>query len=269
MLYTRSEFQMNPDASTAGRREGQWIIAAMSASYLESRPAMVADLAGWLRNRAGVILWLAATPAEIVRSLKRAVEDGTVIALPRRSERRLAGGSGGDEASQSKSSFNALPIARRALEAMTVPVMSDADWFDWPFRDRVIPDSVAEATNDWRPSIQPGYSKDDLVSYLREVLDNRDGIIGSASLDGMPLSFAEATPLSDALPFEYSEESSPGDILDLVARGVSEAQEADCFAQYELALDECKLYAAMTGEGYTYVACKAKAFADYNRCRGC
>lgn len=78
----------------------------------------------------------------------------------------------------------------------------------------------------------------------------------------------DPTPLGDAQPFEYSDDSTGGDVADLAARGVSEGDEAECFAQYERELDECKLYSSMTQDPYTYVACKAQAFANYNQCRG-
>lgn len=97
------------------------------------------------------------------------------------------------------------------------------------------------------------------------------GGYGAHTDDDRPLAMSlrdDGTPLDDASSFEYSEELTLGDGIDIAARGVSEPDEGDCFALYERNLDECRLYAAMTGEGYTYVVCKAKAFLDYNRCRG-
>jgi hypothetical protein len=78
----------------------------------------------------------------------------------------------------------------------------------------------------------------------------------------------DSTPLGDALPFDYTPDAAGGDEADLAARGVSETDEAECYAQYERELDECKLYSAMTKDSYTYLACKAQAFANYNQCRG-
>ncbi|QGZ57450.1 hypothetical protein FAZ97_21315 [Paraburkholderia acidiphila] len=87
-----------------------------------------------------------------------------------------------------------------------------------------------------------------------------DLLTGEAS-DGSPL-------LGDAQPFEYKEDSAAGAVTDLAARGVSEADEAECYAQYERELDECKLYSAMPQDSYTYLACRAQAFTNYNQCRG-
>ncbi|MEX3693329.1 hypothetical protein AB3X91_19330 [Paraburkholderia sp. BR14263] len=87
---------------------------------------------------------------------------------------------------------------------------------------------------------------------------------GAADLEGD----TSSTPLGDAQPFEYSEDAPGADVQELAARGVSEADEGECYAQFERELDECGLYSAMTKDPYTYVACKAQAFANYNQCRG-
>lgn len=76
------------------------------------------------------------------------------------------------------------------------------------------------------------------------------------------------TPLGDAQPFDYSPDTVGDDVTDLAARGVSEADEAECYAQFMRELDECKLYSAMTQDPYTFVTCKAQAFVNYNQCRG-
>jgi hypothetical protein len=78
----------------------------------------------------------------------------------------------------------------------------------------------------------------------------------------------DSTPLGSAQPFAYTEDPANGDVFDIAARGVSKAQEAECFAEYEARLEQCKLYAAMSGDPYTYVSCKANAFRLYNQCRG-
>ncbi|MBC8729930.1 hypothetical protein F6X39_16960 [Paraburkholderia sp. UCT2] len=41
-----------------------------------------------------------------------------------------------------------------------------------------------------------------------------------------------STPLGDARPFEYTEDPQFGDVQELAARGVSEMDEAECFADY-------------------------------------
>jgi hypothetical protein len=78
----------------------------------------------------------------------------------------------------------------------------------------------------------------------------------------------ESTPLGDASPFEYSEDSSFGDVFDLGATGVSEADEAGCFAQYERDLDLCGALGAAMGGSRGTTLCRQNAFDRYQQCRG-
>ncbi|AOJ13138.1 PAAR domain-containing protein [Burkholderia vietnamiensis] len=77
-----------------------------------------------------------------------------------------------------------------------------------------------------------------------------------------------STLLGDAEPLTYREGPVIGNAQELAARGVSAAQEAECFEQYEFDLKECEFYSAMTQDRYTFIACKAQAFTKYNQCRG-
>ena len=101
----------------------------------------------------------------------------------------------------------------------------------------------------------------EIISYIDFVaLQRANGELGGrASLAAAP---------GSAQPFAYTEDLADGDVFDIAARGVSKAQEAECFAEYEARLEQCKLYAAMSGDPYTYVSCKANAFRLYNQCRG-
>jgi hypothetical protein len=96
-------------------------------------------------------------------------------------------------------------------------------------------------------------------------------VLGGSGTPAVVDSFAdgdESTPLGDAQPFELGDSSGNDDVLTMAARGVSEAQEAECYAEYEARLESCKVYAAMSNDSYTYVSCKANAFRLYNQCRG-
>ncbi|WP_227246564.1 hypothetical protein [Paraburkholderia caribensis] len=77
-----------------------------------------------------------------------------------------------------------------------------------------------------------------------------------------------STGFSGAQSFKLDLLPANDNVVTMAARGVGEAQEAECFAEYEARLEQCKFYAAMTGDPYTYVSCKANAFAIYNQCRG-
>jgi hypothetical protein len=132
----------------------------------------------------------------------------------------------------------------------------------------------------FRESLMTGYgmSYDAATAYIErynDMVDRASAVAdryangGASSLADTADDLAEAaTPLGDAKPFELGDNVRSGDMMDIAARGVSEAQEAECYAQYERELDECRLYSSMTQDSYTYVACKAQAFANYNQCRG-
>jgi predicted RNase H-related nuclease YkuK (DUF458 family) len=146
--------------------------------------------------------------------------------------------------------------------------------------------SVAAATpaqpkmRSFRESLMTEYgmSYDAATAYIErynDMVDRASAVAdryangGASSLADTADDLAEAaTPLGDAKPFELGDNVRSGDMMDIAARGVSEAQEAECYAQYERELDECRLYSSMTQDSYTYVACKAQAFANYNQCRG-
>ncbi|MEM5387047.1 hypothetical protein VSR68_26115 [Paraburkholderia phymatum] len=94
---------------------------------------------------------------------------------------------------------------------------------------------------------------------------------------GMAESFADdvgtdddtSTPLGDAQPFEYSDDTSSGDVQEIAARGVSAAEEAECDAMYKARMTYCSALSKMYGgDARTYLACKDQAFQDYQACRG-
>jgi hypothetical protein len=78
----------------------------------------------------------------------------------------------------------------------------------------------------------------------------------------------DSTPLGDARPFAYSEDASTGDVQDLAARGVSEAEEAECFSQYERDMDMCRALGNPMGGGRGQALCEQNAFDNYQQCRG-
>jgi hypothetical protein len=79
----------------------------------------------------------------------------------------------------------------------------------------------------------------------------------------------DSTPLGDAQPFEYSENSPLDDAIDIVARqGVSEADENDCFSAYEFDLAQCEFARAIFNDMRTLALCKERAFSKYQTCRG-
>ncbi|TKC89425.1 hypothetical protein FAZ69_10815 [Trinickia terrae] len=88
------------------------------------------------------------------------------------------------------------------------------------------------------------------------------------NLDTPSYSPKTGTPLGDAQPFQYSESVPGGDVQDLAARSVSEADEAECFAQYERDLDLCNALGGPMGGARGSALCKQQAFQNYQQCRG-
>ena len=76
------------------------------------------------------------------------------------------------------------------------------------------------------------------------------------------------TPLGDAAPFEYVKSATGDDVLSLAARGVSEAHETECYAEYENELEMCNFAGALYKDPRTYALCKQRAFSNYQSCRG-
>jgi hypothetical protein len=74
--------------------------------------------------------------------------------------------------------------------------------------------------------------------------------------------------LGDAEPFTFSSDSSSDAITELAARGVSEANEAACFAEYERNLDLCSALGSAMGGSRGAALCRQNAFDRYQQCRG-
>jgi hypothetical protein len=78
-----------------------------------------------------------------------------------------------------------------------------------------------------------------------------------------------STPLGDAQPFQYGQDSPLDDVQNIAARGVSEAEQQECNAMYEARMTYCSALSQMYGgDTRTYLACKDQAFQDYQACRG-
>lgn len=220
--------------------------------------------------------------ADIERMLKRAVRDERIVPvvdydrrIPVNTANRpyapqywgLAhrggiggGGGGGMTASTSGKSFHQMAMDSMGLTA-------EGAWAYIERYDAMV--GRANAVLDARAALR---SEGGLVgaAVAGAAPGDADGVMnGSVEVPGEE-SFADhddSTPLGNARPFDYQPTAS-GNPVQFAARGVSEAQESECFAEYESALRECQLYSAMTKDPYTFVACKAQAFSNYNRCRG-
>ena len=76
------------------------------------------------------------------------------------------------------------------------------------------------------------------------------------------------TPLADAQPFNYQPDDLSDDVTDIAARGVSAAEDAECFAQYERDLDLCEALGGPMGGARGIALCKQNAFDNFQQFRG-
>ncbi|WP_321954722.1 hypothetical protein [Paraburkholderia bannensis] len=76
----------------------------------------------------------------------------------------------------------------------------------------------------------------------------------------------DSMPLGDAQPFAYTPDALSNDVTEIAARGVSEADEAKCFADCELDMEQCQAAGAMYRDPRTYAACTERAFAKFQTC---
>ncbi|AET87848.1 hypothetical protein BYI23_A000100 [Burkholderia sp. YI23] len=97
--------------------------------------------------------------------------------------------------------------------------------------------------------------------------DHSDGDSMLKSFDGTDDSDGGSL-LSDAQPFEFQPDTLSDDVTELAARGVSEANEVECFAQYERDMDECTAYRKAMGGVRFMDTCSQHAFQNYQQCRG-
>jgi hypothetical protein len=97
--------------------------------------------------------------------------------------------------------------------------------------------------------------------------ESGDDALAESMVDG---SDDTSTPLSDAQPFEPGDSPDSDNVLTMAARGVSEEQEAECFAAYEREMEQCSVRRALLGgNSYRdYMQCTQDAFTNYQACRG-
>ncbi len=195
--------------------------------------------------------------ASIERVLKRAVSEGRLVPIVERDGRTAVGtaraahapqfwsapyrGSGGGSvmASPREKTFHQSVMESMGLsaDAATAYIVKDNAMVE---RLNAAQDARAAANR------------------LRALTD--DGIDGAGSDD--------STPLGDAQPFAYTPDALSDDVTEIAARGVSEAQEAECDAIYDAEMMACSLAGAMYRDPRTFALCKQRAFQNYQACRG-
>jgi hypothetical protein len=113
----------------------------------------------------------------------------------------------------------------------------------------------------YQPPRYDDVSAGDLIAYLEDFVSRTSGDAAAPAVDS-------STLLSGAQPFEYGEDSPLGDVQDIAARGVSEADEGECYEEYERDMDLCNALGGPMGGARGLALCQQNAFAKYQQCRG-
>ncbi|MEX3933514.1 hypothetical protein AB4Y32_17195 [Paraburkholderia phymatum] len=108
------------------------------------------------------------------------------------------------------------------------------------------------------------------VATLGDDLDEDEGTVDALAEYIVDSSDDTSTPLGDAQPFDLGDSLDSDNVLTMAARGVSEEQEAECFAAYEREMEQCGVRRALLGgKNYRdYMQCTHDAFTNYQACRG-
>ncbi|AIP71655.1 hypothetical protein [Burkholderia pseudomallei] len=191
-------------------------------------------------------------PSDASALLRSAVQGGRVTVAIERATKQFGGGAGTPQPTRgsgaitsSRQSFAEMAAGGSGSSAM----LSDA--------------ASAPKTYSWMQSYDD-VSADDLIKYLESVIDSTPGDAATT-----PDAESSTTPLGDAQPFGCSEDSPLENGQDVAARGVGEAEEAECHAKYELDMEQCQFARAMYGGDLrTYSLCTSRAFENYQACRG-
>ncbi|EEA02566.1 hypothetical protein BH160DRAFT_2152 [Burkholderia sp. H160] len=233
-LHTQQEYRGN--ASSDEARSGRQLIASASAWELTHDTRQLPRLVEFMRKVRGGAYASGAAPDQLARALRAAVERGDVIAVtPQPRTSRGGGAPIQQEIRPYYPTVTPSQLFRRAL-----PVVRVARSFERPKLPRLAADDGLA------------------IWYARPGDVLPDGTIAT------PVS----TPLGDAQPFKYTEVPQLGDVQELAARGVSEVDEAECFADYHSDMEQCQVARAMYQDPRTYALCTQRAFAKFQTCRG-
>lgn len=175
--------------------------------------------------------------SDTVALLRSAVKGGKVTVVIERAATRTGGGTNASGPTRPP-----YPLEMREKSARVAPTRNSYSYDSLPKYDDV--------------------TADDLIKYIQSVIGSTPGEAAAPDAD------SSSSPLSDAQPFEYGDDSPLGEVQDVAARGVSEEDEAECYARYERDMDECNAYKLAMGGARFMESCSQRAFSNYQQCRG-
>jgi hypothetical protein len=187
--------------------------------------------------------------SDTIALLRSAVKSGTVMVAIERVTTRFGAGGG---APQSTAVSRPIMSFRQSIAEMAAGGSSTS---------ATVGDAVSPpAAYSWLQCYDD-VSADDLIKYIESVIGRTTDAAAAPATD-------LSTPLGDAEPFDLGADPAPDDLMNVAARGVSEADEAECYEQYERDMDECMAYRAAMGGVRFMDTCSQRAFMNYQQCRG-
>ena len=181
--------------------------------------------------------------------LRAAVKSGRVTVEIERATKRFGGGMGGPQTARQS---GAITSSRQSFAEMA----GSGSRMSAPLDDAV----SAPKAYSWMQSYDD-VSADDLIKYLESVVASAPATAAAPDID-------PSTPLGDAEPFDLGTGPTSDDLMTDAARGVSEADEAECYEQYERDLEMCQALGSHMGGARGLALCKQQAFMNYQQCRG-
>ncbi|MDR5743684.1 hypothetical protein QCE73_11035 [Caballeronia sp. LZ029] len=160
-------------------------------------------------------------------------------------------------------SFDTILLTCSDHELRSALRRSTESFPDWVWREkRRMAQSVRKEVERGRLTFVPTY--EDLRACVKAIQEDRQ----KPRTFSVPQSRATSSRIGDAHPFEYQPASLGDNATELAARGVGEAEEAECYAQYDFEMEECQVARATFQDSRTYLLCKQRAFENFQRCRG-
>jgi hypothetical protein len=286
-LSPRERYKTELDALAAGAK----LFADRNERHWASQPEVVARIRTFIKES---IPWHLSgmwedNPREVVTCLCRCVLDGSVVIL--RAEPAYIAHSGFVPMRHYDDAAYEKDIAERASN---YAARSNAQRDDFQAYSQAIDERTARAASALKPfrhietiaeadarNLAARAASGGLAAFASSVGTAVSAVASSlpsfndAAADEGVLNLGDvtelragSTPLGNAGPFEYVKSATGDDVLSIAARGVSEAQEAGCFAEYERTIDFCNALGPAIGGVRGNALCKQNAFDRYQQCRG-
>jgi hypothetical protein len=265
------EIRLADRSVTLRLRRDAFLRSADTQRTADATKAFLADSFRWMRDD-GLMRKLCdllrlgdADAPEAAFKIKRAFETGEVVVIPDTPRHSGVGSNGRNVLKPRPVTFTPsqlfrgtrrVSIAGSHVRPNPLRLSADDGLAIWAARPGdVLPDGTI-ATAILPASDCKQLNSDDVLERIKKTYE--------ASVNSVD----HVMSLDDARPFGLELSSESDNVLAMAARGVSEAQEDDCFSQYERDMMACDMIGAMYRDPRTYAECTRRAFSNYQGCRG-